>query len=86
MQQVPASLGKLWWELGPLPQATWTQLMLTPQDFSSAVLDQLFTAFPITITPTPKEAALLKQIKDSGETQQRWRTFLSTEVFFSGSP
>jgi tetratricopeptide (TPR) repeat protein len=86
MQQVPASLGKLWWELGPLPQATWSQLMLTPQDFSSTVLDQVFAAFPVTIAPTPKEAALLKQIKDSAETQQRWRAFLSTEVFFSASP
>lgn len=86
IQQVPASLGKLWWELGPLPQATWSQLMLSPQEFSSAVLDQAFTAFPVTIAPTPKEAAMLKQIKDSAETQQRWRAFLSTEVFFSASP
>ncbi len=85
-QQIPSSLGKLWWELGPLPQATFLQLMQAPQNFSSAVLDEVFKAFPITISPTPKEASLLKQMKDSPETQQRWTAFLETEVFFQGSP
>ena len=86
LAQVPASLGKLWWELGPLPQATWTKLINSPENLASVVMTELFKSFPATITPTPKEASLLKQIKDSSDSSQQWAEFLQREVFFQNSP
>ena len=86
LTQVPTSLGKLWWELGPLPQATWTKLISSPGNLGPLVIEELFKSLPISITPGPKEASLLKQIKDSSQGAPQWSEFLRREVFFQNSP
>ena len=86
LSQIPQSLAKLWWETGPLPQATFSKLLQSPSNISDTVIPEVFNTFPTTIAPSVKEGSLLKQIKEAPETAHYWQTFLSQGVYFKDSP